>query len=117
MPIHRSSDIKKSGDTMTGYLALGSDAPKIKMKKITGTAPAEGALANISHGLTLSKILSCEVFITADNGYKIPPEFSSIADYKYSAFVKTSDVEVRLATADSANINGNAVTILITYEE
>ncbi|KKN31151.1 hypothetical protein LCGC14_0826600, partial [marine sediment metagenome] len=103
--------------TVDNYTKLGSTAPAIKMKKLTGTAPAEGAVVNLSHGLTLSKIIGFQVFITADNSYKIPPEFSSIADYNYSVFVKTSDVEVRLAAADSANINGNAVTVLITYEE
>jgi len=110
----------QTGDPLlcgVGYAAFGSGAPKIAMKKVTGTAGAEGSSVDISHGLTLSKIIGFQVFITADNSYKIPPEFSSIADYNYSVFVKTSDVEVRLAAADSANINGNAVTVLITYEE
>lgn len=106
---------------MNGYTKLGSDAPVIKMKKITGTmGVSEGDQIAIAHGLDYTKILGIQAMVTADNGSRIcPGGINNIGGYAYDLWADTSgtDIFVRLHNTTSENITGNAITILITYEE
>jgi len=100
-----------------GYSKLGSDAPVIKMKKLTGTSPAVGASGTIAHGLDKSKILGAQVLVSNDTGNRIPPNFTSVGNHEFDFFIDTTNVIVYCISANSSSINGNAVTVLITYEE
>lgn len=100
-----------------GYVALGSGAPRIAMKKLTGTSPAVGADNTIAHGLDFAKIISCTVLIQNDSGNQIPHNFIDVANHQFGFFIDSTDVFIYCETANSSNINGNPVVVLITYEE
>ena len=105
-------------EEVSGFTNLGSDAPVIKMKKLTGTTGAtEGDQTNIAHGLTLSKIISCDVLVTANNDNLIPPEFSEVSGFQYSVFIDATNVRIDLNATTSETILSGAITILLTYEE
>ncbi len=54
--------------SIADYTVLGSGAPAIKQKKLTGTSTAaEGGTVNITHGLTASKILAVTATIQDSN--------------------------------------------------
>jgi len=101
-----------------GFTALGADAPVIKMKKLTGTAGAtEGDTTNIAHGLTLSKVIGLQVLVTADNGNLIPPGLVFASEFEYDTFITPTNAVIRLSATNSGNMTGNAITVLLTYEE
>jgi len=101
----------------TGYTMLGSGAPRIKMKKLTGTSPAVGASGTIAHGLTKSKIIGAQVLVNNDTGNRIPPNFTSVGNHEFDFFIDTTNVHIYCISGNSSNIDGNAFTVLITYEE
>ncbi|KKM68554.1 hypothetical protein LCGC14_1459710 [marine sediment metagenome] len=99
-----------------GFTKLGSGAPTIKMKKVTGTTGAtEGTSTFIAHGLTQSKILSFQVFITSTD--LIPPFFTAIAEFQYDVYLESPNVVIMLHSTNSGNLLSKAITVLITYEE
>ena len=100
-----------------GFTVLGSGAPSIKMKKLTGTSPAVGASGTIAHGLDKSKILGAQVLVSSDGGNRIPPNFTSIANREFDFLIDTDNVHIYCVAGSSSMINNNAVTVLITYEE
>ncbi len=102
--------------TSGGYIKLGSAAPAIMMKKLTGTTGGtEGANSFIAHGLTQSKIIGFQVLITATDS--IPPSFTAIAEYQYDAYIESTNVVIMLHATNSGNLLNKAITVLITYEE
>ncbi len=110
--------VSNTGETtIDGYTKLGSDAPKIKMKKLTGTSPAVGASATIAHGLNQSKIVGVQALVSNDTGNRIPPNFTSVASHEFDFFIDATDVYIYCIAGNSSSINGNAVVVLITYEE
>lgn len=49
---------------VNGFTMLGSNAPAVKMLKLTGTSAAtQGASVAIPHGLSVAKILAVEVLL------------------------------------------------------
>ena len=101
-----------------GYVAIGQSAPRVRIVKLTGTSPAVGASGTIAHGLAdRTKILSAQVLIAGNNGNPIPPNFTSVGGYEFEFFIDPTDINIYCIAANSANIDGNAVTVLITYEE
>ena len=117
--------IDNDGITLTGlttvnaYTKLGSAAPAIKMKKLTGTTPAvEGNSVTIAHGLTGSKILAVDVLVgyssNANNG--MPPGYLRIAGYEYYAYQTSSGIVVYLSATNSERILSDTIRVLITYE-
>ncbi len=105
------------GLTLDGFVILGSGAPTIKMKKLTGTSPAEGASATIAHGLDKSKIIGAQVLVSNNTGNRIPPNFTSVNNHEFDFFIDTTNVYIYCIAANSSSIDNNAVTVLITYEE
>lgn len=100
------------------FTKLGSDAPVVKMKKLTGTTGAtEGSTTDIAHGLTLSKIIGLSVLVTADNSNLIPPGLVFTAEFEYDTFLDPTNVKIRLSNTNSGTLLGNAITVLLTYEE
>ena len=100
------------------FTKLGSTAPNIKMKKLTGTTGAtEGSSTNISHGLTLNKIIGLSVLVVADNGNVIPPGLVFASGFQYDAFMTPTNVTITLSATNSSNMLSNAITVSLTYEE
>lgn len=102
---------------INGYAMLGSDAPKIKVKKLTGTSAAVGASVTIVHGLTKSKIIGAQALVSNNTGNRIPPNFTSVGNHEFDFFIDTDNVHVYCISGNSSNIDNNALTVLITYEE
>lgn len=101
-----------------GFICLGGDAPKIKMKKLTGaTAATEGAFTAIAHGATDSKILAIDCLIEYQSGLYMPTENTIAAGYRTHITVQGSAIRVWNHTSDSENILSKPFVILVTYEE
>jgi hypothetical protein len=113
--LHVAGDV-----TADAYTKLGTDAPAIRMKKITGTTSAtQGATVLFPHGLTDSKILSVSVMVsyTGAGGW-IEPGYNLNPGYEYYWYDdNTGNIRVRNTTANSGNILSAPLVILITYEE
>ena len=112
--------IQNSGVTISdaGFTQLGTGAPNIKTKKLTGiTGATEGSTTNIAHGLTLSKIIGFMVLVSADNGNSIPPGLVFAAEFEYDAFIDATNAVIRLSDTNSGNMLSNAIVVLIIHEE
>lgn len=105
--------------TVTNFTKLGSDAPVIKMKRVTGTGgTSEGWTTNIAHGLTLSKIVGVTILLTAPNANKIPPSFTSVGEFQYDYFLTDTNIVVDASAANSGSIlSSSAIVAVITHEE
>ena len=102
----------------TGGIALGSGAPSIRMKKVTGvTGASEGDTTNIAHGVTLSKILGCDVLVARAGGGFIPPAYTRVTESEYFFIIDSANVKVELSATNSNSITEDAITVLLTYEE
>ncbi len=103
---------------VNGYTKLGSDAPSIKVKKLTGTtSAAEGGFVNIASGVTSSKILSVSVMVSYNTNAWIGPYYG-VAGYNFRWVVAINgSISVENYSGDSASILSKPITILITYEE
>ena len=103
---------------VTGYTRLGTGAPYIRQKKLTGTSPAaEGGTVSIAHGLTASKILSVTATIQDSNwsDYRLPGDRYA-ADCEYYLSITSSNITVALSATNSGYLLSRPVKILITYE-
>ncbi|MFL5765674.1 MAG: hypothetical protein ACJ77K_17140 [Bacteroidia bacterium] len=102
---------------VNGYTMLGSNAPQVKMLKLTGTTSSvQGGAVNTAHGLTLAKILSVNVLVDYGGGV-IPPSYKGSTGYEFNVYVTGTDVVVWNQTANSVNILSRPFRILITYEQ
>jgi len=113
--LHVAGDV-----TADSYTKLGSDAPAIRMKKITGTTSAtQGATAVFAHGVADSKILSVSVMVSyLGSGGWIEPGYNLNPGYEYYWYDdNTGNIRVRNTTANSGNILSAPLVILVTYEE
>lgn len=103
--------------TINGFTKLGSDAPKLKIKKLTGTTGAtEGSTITILHGTSKSKILGVTILVDDGNILR-PVNYTAIPEYEYNYYISATDVAIRLSATNSGNILNKAATILLTYEE
>ena len=104
---------------LNGFTKLGNDAtaPKIKMKKITGTTTtADNTFRMMPHGVDASKILSISTLVT-DGGYQYLPH-SPDAGAIYTVNVDGANIAIGVKTAAlSSSVMGKPFKILITYEE
>ena len=103
---------------VNGYTMLGSDAPKIKLKKLMGTMPAAGASVSIAHGLASRlKITGVHILVDTDLGQSAPPAIvASDAFYNYTVTDTNIDV-ANLTTPPSDIIVGKPIRIVVMYEE
>ena len=100
------------------YTKLGSAAPEIKMKKLTGTTGGtEGDITDLTHGLTVSKIIGCQVLVTQSSNNLVPPAFTDVAEHEYEFFILANVVRVLLTATNSGSIINGAITVLLTYEQ
>jgi hypothetical protein len=103
---------------VNGYTKLGTDAPAVKMKKLTATtATAQGTSVSLPHGLNVNKILSVSVLVDYNAGNCVPPSYTASANYEYNYFISATAVSVYNILGNSSLILGKPVRVLITYEE
>ena len=103
---------------VNGYTKLGSNAPKVKMIKLTGTTSAsQGGSVSIAHGLTSSKILSVTILAEYSAGRYVNPRHSFNAGYEFDFRVDPTNVVVYNSAANSTNVLSVPVKIMILYEE
>ena len=117
--------VYKNGNIdINGYTQLGKvseDAPKIKMKKITGIGPAVNGNMPVAHGLAASKILSVQIYMeygaspTPDK--TLPPNYTLLTGVEYQYEIDGANILITNKGANSANISSKPYRMLITYEE
>lgn len=102
-----------------GFTTLGNtNSPSIKMKKLTGTTgAAEGDDITISHGLTLSKIISVSVIVEASSSLHIHPAFTNQVEHNYNWYLTSTAIRIWNSPSQSGSILSKPVKILITYEQ
>lgn len=111
-------DINQNGNVaVDGYTKLGATAPSIKVLKLTGnTAAAQGTYATATHGLTLAKILSVEVFVSPSATVKHTRGWTAYAGHQFDFYVDNTVVQILNITGNSGSILSKPYTVLITYE-
>ncbi|MBL7985017.1 MAG: hypothetical protein JNM91_08470 [Flavobacteriales bacterium] len=103
---------------VNGFTKLGSNAPAIKMLKLTGTSAAtQGASVSIPHGLSITKILSVDVLLEYAANAWIPDSYINLPGYTFSVIANATNIVLINQNANSGNILSKPVKILITYEE
>ncbi|MFZ6010096.1 MAG: hypothetical protein ACOYXT_07070 [Bacteroidota bacterium] len=104
-----------------GFTKLGSDAPVVKMKKLTGTTSGSASgTVGINHGLTSTKVLDVAVMVEYSAGNFVPSDFISNAGYNFNWYLTPTQVVVANidnAEGTSTNVRGKNIVILITYEQ
>lgn len=99
----------------TGFTQLGSSAPNIKMKYLTGTtAAAISTGMNIAHGLAGDKIISVTAMVQHASGYV--NDGNSFGGFMFDLDIQATNIYVYNQTS-SGNILSKPVKILITYIE
>ncbi|HLO45047.1 MAG TPA: hypothetical protein VK175_12000 [Leadbetterella sp.] len=102
-----------------GFTKLGSDAPAIKHKLLTGTTgAAQGDLISLTHGLTDSKILSINVLVVFNSALQthVPPSYP-VAGYQYTFFSESGRIYIKNVDANSSLILSKPFKVFITYQE
>ncbi|NOU37663.1 MAG: hypothetical protein HOO89_03050 [Ferruginibacter sp.] len=108
---------------VNGFTKLGTDAPAIKVKKLTGTTAAtEGGNTNIPHGLDGSKILSVSVLVERFANEFISDGYDYVNGYKFNFVISSNYIVVinsnsGIGLSGSSSILSKPIKILITYEE
>ncbi|AWV98018.1 hypothetical protein [Arcticibacterium luteifluviistationis] len=109
------SDLFVSGFTRLG---TGAAAPKIKIKKLTGTTSATAGTANIAHGIGDSdKILSVDISINNAGKTYISENYTQSAGLEFNYYYNDTNIGVVTKSGNSASLNSRPIKILITYEE
>lgn len=100
----------------SGFTTLGTGAPSIKMKKLTGTTSgSQGGAIGIAHGLTPSKIIGFTVKVLS-GATAFAQETSTPPAFQYSVYQDATQFVITNSAANSSGILGVAVTILVWYE-
>jgi len=106
---------------VNGFTKLGSDAPVVKMKKVTGVAPSNaGGSSSFNLGILDSKILDVQVFVNSPTGGLLTPLLGATlgiggADYTYA--IKNSVFTFSTSLLNSTKVLGQPYNVLITYEQ
>lgn len=103
---------------VNGYTKLGSNAPAVKMLKLTTTtAPSQGGSVNVAHGLTPAKILAVDVLIEYSPGQWVPTAYTGSLGYMCNFYINGGSIVLWNLSGASASILSKPVKILVTYEE
>jgi hypothetical protein len=101
-----------------GYTMLGSAAPKIQMKKLTGTTNAvQGNSTAIAHGLNSAKILSVDILVEYTTGSFVHNSYQFNPGYEFNYFISATNITVANIAGNSTNILSKPFKIIITYEQ
>lgn len=116
---------------LNGFTQLGSNAPKIKTKKITGTT-ANASTDEVSTEILYDKVLDYSVLIevAVQDGlalfnYKFKPASNNLSGHDYRAFLRryplsppsSSDIAYVHFDSVPSNLRNRPYSIYITYEE
>ncbi|MCP9763552.1 hypothetical protein [Lacihabitans soyangensis] len=99
-----------------GFTRLGTDAPKIKMKEISGKMPAANANGNYPHGLTDTQILSIVVSAEVNNQF-IPPNYTGNPSLEYNYYWATGNLYILNKNLNSSGLADVPFKAFITYKE
>ncbi len=103
---------------VNGFTMLGSNAPKVKMLKLTGTtAPTQLGAAVLPHGLVFTKILSVDTWVELSPGAWIHEGYTQTANALFNVQIQTTTINIINVNGQSANVLSKPVKVLITYEE
>lgn len=103
--------------SIPGFSTLGTGAPSVKMKKLTGTTAAtEGSTVTVAHGLTASKILSVDVIVDDGAGTYIKQNVTEFIGREFNVYFNATNVFVRNHGTNSENLLSKAFSVLVTYE-
>lgn len=103
---------------VNGFTKLGSNAPAIKMLKLTGTSAAsQGGAVTIAHGINGVKILSVDVMLEWTPGAWLHHSYTNALGYVFNYYSTATSVVIINQTAASASITSKPMKILITYEQ
>ena len=103
---------------INGFTKFGSDAPAIKVKKLTGTtSSSQGGITYISHGLVDAKIISINAMVEYSSGDYVHPAYLGAGGYQFEWFSENGSIGIWNRTGNSVNLLSKPVKILITYEE
>lgn len=107
------------GLNVRGFTNLGSGAPEIKMKKLTGTTDAvAGLVASIPHGISSSaKILSIDIAVNAATSTYIPENYTQSGNLEFNYYYNDTNIDVVTKAGNSSGILGKPIKIIITFEE
>jgi hypothetical protein len=107
----------QSGLHVKGFTKLGDDAPKIKVKKITGTTAAtQGNYAYIPHALNSAKIIDVQVIVNVGTERQFHG-WKADSGYEFDYYIDTNNIRVLNVINNSIQILNSPLTIYITYEE
>lgn len=99
-----------------GLTRLGTDAPKIKMKEISGNMPAANGNNNYPHGLTDTQIFSIVVSAEVNNQF-IPPNYTGNPSLEYNYYWAAGNLYILNKNGNSTGLTGVPFKALITYKE
>lgn len=103
---------------INGFTKLGSNAPAVKMVKLTGTTGAtQGNSTFIAHGVSSNKILSVNVMVEYTAGSFVPPSYNGSIGYEYDYYITTTSVVIWTKSSNSSSILSKPIRVLVTYEE
>ena len=103
--------------TFSGFTALGTGNTQINIKTLTGTTSgAQGGSTSINHGLLGDKILCVMTIVrySANTGM-LPGNTEVGAGYEYGASYDITSVNVTNSAANSVNILGKAISVVVIY--
>ena len=105
------------------FTKLGSDAPAIKLKKLTSgcTTSANSGFPSgeisLTHGITPSKILKVEPLVEYATNFWAK-DGNDLFGYEFDVYVTNTTISLRnLSGSASSEIRSKPCKILITYEE
>ena len=108
---------------INGFTKLGSDAPAIKLKKLTSgcTTSANSGFPSgeigLTHGITPSKILKVEALVEYATNFWVK-DGNDLIGYEFDVYVTNTTISLRnLSGSASSEIRSKPCKILITYEE
>jgi hypothetical protein len=104
---------------VNGFTKLGDDAPKVKLKKLTGTTSStEGGSVFINHGIgNGDKILQVSIEVERTNGAWYANGYTGESGYIFDYFYGDSFLYITNKVGNSSNILSRPLKALIVYEE
>lgn len=105
---------------INGFTKLGSNAPAIKTKVLTGTSFVTntiGDTVDLAHGLDASKILSVQVYIYTADGFYYPPFCGFPSQVFYYYRITPTSIHLDNNIGFSNNLINRPVKVFITYQE
>jgi len=106
----------ENGFLQKGFTNLGSDAPAIKMKELSGTLSAtDGAITTVAHGLTGDKIIGVQTIVRNATNNGILP-CSTLPNSNYEVTYDATNVYID-PNATATALTSKPYCILLTYKE